>query len=712
MKRKERPAPSPTSQDKQLYDRIIAILLVLLAFLIPLKFGLPNLDVGAPLIAEDIARIGQNTADFFEALFSFKLRSALSIIANVLSSPWPEEIAQILILLVFFLWGIKSVSQRRFIFRAGKVDLMMWLFLLVGLIATLLSPVVHSSMVVLKQFVSYALLYFVIVHAVDTPAQQRRLIKYFLISTSIVTLLGLYQFALGFEEMVQDVRERIAPEFQDAYLARLARGRVYSVFVYPNSFAGFLLVAFPLTLFFAVLHKEWFKKGNLHKGIAYLIALPLPCLLSFVLTQSKAGYLTFFLIAVASVIAGRRKLGLKPKILLAGLIAVLLVASAILITPIGRKLIIEKGRYTFAERMNWWEASCRMIPRSPIIGSGFNSFGLLYPQYRLPGTNEARSVHNNYLQILVETGILGFILFAGVWIFSFATALPFVRKHLRQEERFGFRSAVVLSAFIGIVCFLMHSVADFDLYVPGVAMTVWLFVGLMVRNAAADKGRRVQLTKQWATLGTIALAAFCGCGVFFSAKTMNAGSHFAVAHSIVQQTDRPPTFRDYENAISEVKKAIWWDQSNHNLHTYLARIYFRLGRFDDALEEYAIADRVLHGLAPRLAHDIARTKLVKMKDEDSVDWQDILEGFREAVTRSPASPFHRLVYAYYLAEAGQQRKSEKELRKVRRLDPSGKQAIETARLIYRSAPLVAELECFFREGGLNDPGPEAPEPAR
>ncbi len=707
MKHKHQAPADQAPQEKQLYDRVIAIVLALLAFLIPLKFGLPNLDVGAPLIPEDITQIGQNTADFFQAVFSLKPGTALSIVANALSSPWPEEIAQILILLVVFLWGMRTISQRDVVLRLSRVDLMMWLFVLVGVIATVFSPAVHPSVVILKQFVSYSLLYFAILHAVDSPARQRSLIKCFLVSTSLVAFIGLYQFVLGFGETVEAVRRQIAPELQEAYLARVARGRVFSAFVYPNAFAGFLLVAFPLTVFFGVQHRKWFTKGSRHKGIAYLIVLPLPCLVSFVLTQSKAGYLTCLLVAVASVIAARRRLRINPKILFTGIIAaLLLVASATVLTPVGRELIIEKGRYTFSERLDWWEASCRMIPRSPIIGSGFNSFGLLYSHYRLPGTNEARSVHNNYLQILVETGIAGFILFVAVWGFGFAAASSFVRKYLKGEKGFDLQEAVVLSAIVGISCFLVHSLADFDLYIPGIAMSVWLLLGLMVKNAAPERGWHLRLTNRSAPLCAIVLMAICGFGVFFSAKTLNANSRLALAKSLLEERDRPPTIEDYREAIAELRGALKWDQRNPNLHAYLAGVYSRLGRLDDAIEEYRTADRLLSGLVPRLAHDIARTKLARMEQQGRIDWQEVLRHFRDAARRAPANPFYHLVYAYYLGEAGEGRRSREQLAKARRLDPSSERAMETARLIYRGDPFVGDLRRFFEEGGSHVSPPE------
>ena len=694
MKPNNRLDKEPLPREKDIYEWAIGFLLAVVAFLIPLKFGLPNLDVSSPLIPTDIVGLPGILGAFFTAVFSLKFRSALRVVSGALSNPWPEEMTQILVILVFFLWGVRSFSRRRVVLRLTKLDAAMWFFLLVGLVATLLSPSVHSSVVILKQFVSYALLYFVVVHAVETPHLQKRIIKCFLVSTSIVAFLGLYQFAFGLEEMARDVRQLLAPELRDAYLARITRRRIFSVFVYPNSLAGFLLVAFPLTLLYMSYHGEWFTKKNVLKLVAYVIVLPLPCLVSFLLTQSKASFLALFLIAAGSVLVGRKKLRLRPKVLLAGSLAVLVAVSAILLSPVGRRLLVEKGGYTFSARLDYWTAGWRMVETSPAIGSGFNSFGLLYPLYREPGPHETQSAHNNYLQVLVETGLVGLVLFLGVWALGLGVGWRYVRRYLRGEGGDSFKNAVVLSAFLGICCFLLHSFADFDLYVPGIAMSVWLLLGLMVRNARQTEGHQFQLTNRSATVGVVVLVAVCGFGVFFTSKTLNANSHLSLAQSLIENTDPPPSFDDYETAIVELEKALKWDRSNHNLHTYLAGIYFRLGRYDDALDEYTTAGR-LHRFSAMTAHSIARTTLAKMKENGNVNWDEILAGFRRAVHYSPASPFHRLVYAYYLAQSGDQKGSERELKQVKRLDESGKEALDTARLIYRSDPFVSDLERFL-----------------
>jgi len=690
------PIPAKSGErSRNAYDKALTFLLALLAFLIPLKFGVPNLDAGSPTVPLDLAGIGKHLKDFFTALFSSNPLSALSVLSNVLSWPWPEEMAQLLILLAFFLWGMKVLSSGSFLLKVGRIDAAMWLFVLWGLAATLLSPGFHSSMVILKQFVSYGLLYFLAVHALDDPDKQRTVLRCFLASTAIVAALALYQFFVGLEATRPVVKRYIPAELQADFMRRIGRRRVFSVFVYPNSLAGFLLLAFPLTLFYAGMRSDWLARRNVWKLIAYVVVLPLACFVSFLLTQSKGGYLTLLVVACASVVAARKRLGLKPKVLLVGFLAALILLSGILLSPPGRRLIVEKGRFTFAERLDYWKAGCRMFLRSPVIGNGFNSFGLLYPRYRSPGAGEARTAHNNFLQIQVETGLVGFLFFAAVWVFGLAAARPFLRDYVRGEKTDPLKTAIVLSAATGISCFLIHSLADFDLYIPGIAMTLWLFLGLMVGSASSAQGRQILLSGQRATLYTLALLGVCGFGIFYTSKTLNSGAHLAMAQSILQDTDQPPGLAEYDRAIAEVRKAMKWDATNHNLHLFLARTYSRLSRYDDALAEYAAADGLLHHLSPTIAHHTAQTILTKMEAERRVDWPTILRHFRTAVSRSPASAFHRLILAYYLAQAGQFHQSQKELQTTRQLEPSGKQALKTAAIIYGDDPIVDELKLFF-----------------
>lgn len=69
-----------------------------------------------------------------------------------------------------------------------------------------------------------------------------------------------------------------------------------------------------------------------------------------------------------------------------------------------------------------WEAAWRMFKEKPITGVGIGVYRFLVPLYSqdLPFIR-GRSIwaHNTYVQILVETGLVGFIFFMGMFIAVF-----------------------------------------------------------------------------------------------------------------------------------------------------------------------------------------------------------------------------------------------------------------------------------------------------
>jgi len=88
---------------------------------------------------------------------------------------------------------------------------------------------------------------------------------------------------------------------------------------------------------------------------------------------------------------------------------------------------ISQGEDTMGLRYALWEAGMRMFKERPITGVGIGVYRWLVPYYSrdLPFI-AGRSIwaHNTYIQILVETGVVGFILFIGMFI---STLVNFLR---------------------------------------------------------------------------------------------------------------------------------------------------------------------------------------------------------------------------------------------------------------------------------------------
>ena len=83
---------------------------------------------------------------------------------------------------------------------------------------------------------------------------------------------------------------------------------------------------------------------------------------------------------------------------------------------------VSEGEDTMGLRYALWEAAIRMFKEKPVTGVGIGIYRFLVPLYSqdLPFIR-GRSiwVHNTYIQILVETGIVGFVLFFGMFINAF-----------------------------------------------------------------------------------------------------------------------------------------------------------------------------------------------------------------------------------------------------------------------------------------------------
>jgi O-antigen ligase len=127
-----------------------------------------------------------------------------------------------------------------------------------------------------------------------------------------------------------------------------------------------------------------------------------------------------------------------------------------------------------------------MFSRRPILGWGLGTFEDVYPQFRSFYTNsQVNAAHNDYLQILTETGILGF----GVALWFLATA---IRPALRKTRNWpsDVNGAVSLAALLGISGILVHSFVDFNLQIPANALLFYVLCSVAALQPRFRNHRR------------------------------------------------------------------------------------------------------------------------------------------------------------------------------------------------------------------------------
>ncbi len=262
-----------------------------------------------------------------------------------------------------------------------------------------------------------------------------------------------------------------------------------------NHFAGFLGMMVPLMLGFSLSRVRWgsrlrlktlVESERIHQHSLLLLALAIMAL-ALLFSKSRAGIMSLFL-GVGTflfLIRGRdRKLPKRFWMVVGVFFGVtLLYGLRMGFDPIiDRFLALEQGN----SRLDYWKDSLAIIADHP-LGIGLATFKFVFPVYNVTSLNEIITphyLHNDVLQLLVETGWPGFALLVGSY-------LVFMVQSFRRIRRMDFyadpmRFFVAIGAFSGLVSISFHSFFDFNLQIP--ANAVYFVVLLAMVDGCARKG--------------------------------------------------------------------------------------------------------------------------------------------------------------------------------------------------------------------------------
>lgn len=166
----------------------------------------------------------------------------------------------------------------------------------------------------------------------------------------------------------------------------------------------------------------------------------------------------------------------RPEALVA---VVLLVASVALsawlgVGPLAQKLKAIGETDTepsLLSRVVGWQWTMSIVGDFPLLGTGLGTFAEAWKHYYPPGTSAVwHEAHNDYLQLLSETGALGFVIFvAALAIFAWKYMLPGILSSRRSEPY------TVHGIVAGLMAVALHSIVDFPLQINACAV---LFVVL------------------------------------------------------------------------------------------------------------------------------------------------------------------------------------------------------------------------------------------
>ncbi len=308
---------------------------------------------------------------------------------------------------------------------------------------------------------SLGLFYFVVTDQCVQPEMGKRIVFVMIAIGLIEALYGLFQ--------------ALSPSMGVLWVDYIASymGRARGTFINRNNFAGFMEMIWPLALgatlamagrftsFREALHSDKLNRQALMAlGIIVL-------LLALVFTRSRGGIISGLAGFASFLILGRpgmKELAKQTRILMGGVFLLLgIYTVSIGIGPIIQRFLSIRG--DGSSRLDIWHDSLPILRDYP-LGIGLGNYETVFAVYNRSLTSDkvVNYAHNDYLQLLIETGWIGFALLMGaLFIFLYSSARK-IRKIDYKRNPLQFYLSV--GAFSGMVSMLVHGLFDFNFQIP------------------------------------------------------------------------------------------------------------------------------------------------------------------------------------------------------------------------------------------------------
>ncbi|HMA54475.1 MAG TPA: O-antigen ligase family protein [Acidobacteriota bacterium] len=333
--------------------------------------------------------------------------------------------------------------------------------------------------------VCYGLFGYLVLRTVRSRARAEILVIVILASALFQAFYGMAETFSGHEMILGRAK-------------RYSLGSVTGTFVNRNHLAGFLEMAFPLSLGYLLVKARyfamekgmplrrrvlWFSQESLQWTLL-LGLVPVFIGVGLIFSKSRSGIMILAVTAVLAVVAaaswrvfsdgdrtradragergpGGGAMGRAVRLVV---MAVLAAAVGLGIGPIIERFsevdISAQGRKTF------YKNTIEMIGDFPWTGTGKGTYVNAYPMYeKVDDRMRLSFAHNDYLEYAAENGVVGggALVFAGLGLVVWLAGMW-------RRRRSSFAKGIGLGAILGVTALLLHGFTDFNLQITANAV--------------------------------------------------------------------------------------------------------------------------------------------------------------------------------------------------------------------------------------------------
>jgi O-antigen ligase len=377
---------------------------------------------------------------------------AFAVAAHGAVEPWSESVLEIGAATLFAWWG--------FLFACGIAPTVRrnWLFAPLGgfwfwVTVQYFGGLTAAPFLTRIEWLKYSallILFFLAVQAFATVEHWRGLVWFLL--------------ALGFVVSVQGILQHFTFNGKLYWFRELRYGGIpFGPYVNRNHFAGFIELIVPTGLAILLLRAD--KRDH----IPMLMVLTLLPLGALFLSASRGGMIGIVLetgLVMTLVLLrhhGRYQLaaGALVLVLAGGLVSWLGVGQALDRFSKFRELEVSESRRAEMLRDSW-----RMFLDHPVAGVGLGALSAVFPRYEtLYDGNVVQHTHNDYVEALAETGLIG-----GLCGAAFLLLLLWESWARLAAAAHSADLAYHVGAVAACAGLLIHSLVDFNLHIPSNAL--------------------------------------------------------------------------------------------------------------------------------------------------------------------------------------------------------------------------------------------------
>ncbi len=365
--------------------------------------------------------------------------------------PWAQSPIEIAAALLLVLWAVLVASKKeaRLYWNPLNWPLVGFLGIALAQLVLHLTPYAFLTRTQLLRLAAYFIVFFLLTQAFRTRGELGKLAWFLIVFCFLVSVLAIIQYFTSSREIYWSE-------------ALKSDGEPFGPYVNRNHFAGFVELTLPLGLAlmaFRGVHREQLPLAVL------LTVVPASAL---ILSGSRGGIIGFVFelgVLVLLVLARRSTAWKTRRVVAASAIALVALAMAAWVgadRAIARLSSLKSPEVTLARRISMARGAAHIFLDHPIIGCGTGALVDVFPAYETAYDGKlVDHVHNDYLETLAETGLLGGLsgaLFLGL----------LYRRALETflAEQGHFSRALHAGAIVAVSGILLHSLVDFNLRIP------------------------------------------------------------------------------------------------------------------------------------------------------------------------------------------------------------------------------------------------------